>query len=88
MAQRLDIDIDLPGAGAFPVLALREGARERTGIVLATTGSGVDKIDGMAQADALAFDTDMAQELRLQAANPLAARKADRAQMIMLAGTM
>jgi len=30
----------------------------------------------------------MLQELQLQAANPLAARKADRAQMIMLAGTM
>jgi FtsP/CotA-like multicopper oxidase with cupredoxin domain len=88
MAQRLDIEIDLPGAGAFPVLALREGARERTGIILATSGAEVRKIDGMAQADAPAFDTDMAQELRLQAANPLAARKADRARMIMLAGAM
>ena len=27
MAQRLDIEIDLPGAGAFPVLALRGRAR-------------------------------------------------------------
>ena len=88
MAQRLDIEIDLPGAGAFPVLALREGARERTGIILASSGSAVQRIDGMAEADAPAFDTDMAQELRLQAANPLAARKVDRAQMIMLAGAM
>jgi FtsP/CotA-like multicopper oxidase with cupredoxin domain len=48
----------------------------------------VRKIDCMAQADAPAFDTDMAQEMLLQAANPLAARKADRAQMIMLAGAM
>jgi FtsP/CotA-like multicopper oxidase with cupredoxin domain len=88
MAQRLDIEIDLPGAGAFPVLALREGARERTGIILATNGAKVRKIDGMAKAEAPAFDTDMAQELQLQAANPLTARKADRAQMIMLAGAM
>ena len=88
MAQRLDIEIDLPGAGAFPVLALREGARERTGIILASSGAEVQRIDGMAEADAPAFDTDMAQELRLQAANPLAARKVDRAQMIMLAGAM
>jgi FtsP/CotA-like multicopper oxidase with cupredoxin domain len=88
MAQRLDIEIDLPGAGAFPVLALREGARERTGIILATSGAEVRKIDGIAQADAPAFDTDMAQESQLQAANPLAARKADRARMIMLAGAM
>ena len=88
MAQRLDIEIDLPGAGAFPVLALREGARERTGIILASSGAEVRKIDGMSEADAPAFDTDMAQELRLQAANPLAARKPDRSRMIMLAGAM
>ena len=88
MAQRLDIEIDLPGAGAFPVLALREGARERTGIILATNGAEVRKIDGMAQADAPAFDTDMAQELRLQATDPLVARKIDHAQRIMLAGAM
>lgn len=37
MGQRLDIRLELPKeGGAFPVLALREGARERTGIVLAT----------------------------------------------------
>ncbi len=88
MAQRLDIEIDLPGAGAFPVLALREGARERTGIILATSGAKVRKIDGMSEAEASAFDTDMAQELLLQAANPLVARKADRTRMILLAGTM
>lgn len=88
MAQRLDIDIDLAGAGAFPVLALREGAREQTGIILASNGGEVKRIESLAQAEAPAFDTDMAQELRLQAANPLAARKVDRMQMIMLAGSM
>ena len=88
MAQRLDIEIDLPGAGAFPVLAQREGAREQTGIILATSGAEVKRIENMAEGEAPAFDTDMAQELRLQAANPLAARKVDRAQMVMLAGSM
>lgn len=88
MAQRLDIEIDLPGAGAFPVLALREGAREQTGIILASSGAEVKRIEGLAQAEAPAFDPDMAQELRLQAATPLTARKVDRAQMIMLAGSM
>lgn len=39
MAQRLDLEIDLPESGAFPILALREGARERTGLILATTGA-------------------------------------------------
>ena len=88
MAQRLDIEIDLPGDGAFPVLALREGARERTGLILATTGAQVSKIAGMSDADAPAFDTDMAQEILLQAANPLVARPVDRSHMIMLAGAM
>ena len=38
MAQRLDIELDLPkGVQAFPVLALREGAREQAGLILATT---------------------------------------------------
>ncbi len=88
MAQRLDIEIDLAADGAFPVLALREGARERTGLILATTGAKVSKIDAMGEADAPAFDTDMAQEMLLQAANPLAARSVDRTHMIMLAGSM
>jgi FtsP/CotA-like multicopper oxidase with cupredoxin domain len=88
MAQRLDIEIDLPGDGAFPVLALREGARERTGLILATTGAQVSKIAGMSDAESPAFDIDMAQEMLLQAANPLAARPVDRSHMIMLAGSM
>ncbi len=88
MAQRLDIEIDLPGTGAFPVLALREGARERTGLILATTGAEVRKIAGMSDAEAPAFDTDMAQEMGLQAATPLIARPVDRSHMIMLAGSM
>ena len=88
MAQRLDIEIDLPGDGAFPVLALREGARERTGLILATAGAQVSKIDGMGAVEAPAFDIDMAQEMQLQAANPLAARAPDRSHMIMLAGSM
>ena len=78
MAQRLDFEIDLPGSGAFPVLALREGARERTGLILATTGAQVGKIAGISEAAAPAFDIDMAQEMRLQAANPLAPRAVDR----------
>ena len=88
MAQRLDIEIDLPGAGAFPVLALREGALERTGLILATKGAQVSKIAGLSDAKALAFDTDMAQESSLQASRPLAARAVDRTHMIMLAGSM
>jgi FtsP/CotA-like multicopper oxidase with cupredoxin domain len=46
MGQRLDIEIDLPNeSGAWPILALREGARERTGLILATQGAEVRRLD-------------------------------------------
>jgi FtsP/CotA-like multicopper oxidase with cupredoxin domain len=88
MAQRLDIEIDLPGDGAFPILALREGAKERTGLILATAGAAVYRVPGQSEQDHPAFDLDLAQELSLQAAMPLAARAVDRSHMIMLAGAM
>jgi FtsP/CotA-like multicopper oxidase with cupredoxin domain len=89
MAQRLDIEIDLPaGSGTFPILALREGAREQTGIVLATAGAEVPRIAGLAETAAPAFDTGLAQELSLRAANPLAARSASKSHMMMLGGSM
>ena len=93
MAQRLDLEIDLPDAGAFPILALREGARERTGIILATTGAEVRRIDDLAVSESGAFDTDLGQEGMLRAALaeatiPLAPRPVDRSHMIMLGGSM
>jgi FtsP/CotA-like multicopper oxidase with cupredoxin domain len=93
MAQRLDLEIDLPGDGAFPILALREGARERTGIILATSGAVVKKISALGDEDTRAFDTDLAQEVLLKgatatAAEPLARRPVDRAHTIMLGGSM
>ncbi|MBW6494676.1 MAG: multicopper oxidase domain-containing protein [Burkholderiaceae bacterium] len=89
MAQRLDIELDLPpGATAFPVLALREGARERTGIILAAPGATVSKLASLSDAAHPAFDPDLAQESSLRAANPLATRPAERKEMLMLSGSM
>ncbi|WP_334061232.1 multicopper oxidase family protein [Limimaricola cinnabarinus] len=88
MAQRLDIEIDLPAGGAFPICALREGARERTGIVLASSGAQIDKIPGIAPTAAPAFDLDLAQERSLRAIAPLPERAADRRQTVMLGGQM
>ena len=93
MAQRLDLEIDLPQAGAFPILALREGARERTGLILATTGAEVRRIDDLGEAESGAFDIDLGQEgllraARAGAATPLTARPVDRTHMIMLGGAM
>jgi len=88
MAQRLDIEIDLPSGGAFPILALREGAVERTGIVLASKGAQVEKLAATGQQAAPAFDLKLEQEGLLRAMSPLADRPVDRKQMVMLGGQM
>lgn len=89
MGQRLDLELDLPTeGGAWPILALREGARERTGLILATKGAEIPRINPLAETEAPAFDTDLAQESRLAALDPLVERPADRSRMLMLGGTM
>jgi FtsP/CotA-like multicopper oxidase with cupredoxin domain len=67
-ADRLQIDIPAMGS-AFPVLALREGARERTGVILATAGAVVQKIPVVA--DAAAPPLDLALESQFSAGLPL-----------------
>ncbi|AGT11100.1 multicopper oxidase type 2 (plasmid) [Paracoccus aminophilus JCM 7686] len=88
MGQRLDLEIDLPGAGAWPILALREGAREQSGLVLATAGAPVAKLPLLAENPAPAFDTDLAQESRLRAVSGLAPIEGIAPRMVMLGGSM
>jgi FtsP/CotA-like multicopper oxidase with cupredoxin domain len=89
MAQRLDILVDLPpGDGAWPILALREGTVERTGIILATPGAKVAKIAATGDSATPAFDIDLAQESALSAAEALPDRPAARTETLMLEGTM
>ena len=89
MGQRLDIELDLPaGEGAYPVLALREGERERTGIILATPGARVERLADLGEEVAPAFDWDLAQEGGLRAAAPLPQREVTRRADVMLGGTM
>ncbi|SEF10549.1 Multicopper oxidase with three cupredoxin domains (includes cell division protein FtsP and spore coat protein CotA) [Rhizobiales bacterium GAS191] len=85
MAQRLDILIDLPRAGAFPILARLEGDGRQTGIVLATPGGHIPRIDDSAQA---APPVDQSLEARLMAVEPLSPRSADIVQTIALGGGM
>ena len=87
MGQRLDIRLTLPAdGGAFPILALREGAVQRTGIILATPGAAVEKVadTGQAETDAL----DLSLERQLVAVTPLAARAADQTRRMQLTGSM
>lgn len=89
MGQRLDIELELPAeGGAFPVLALREGAMERTGIILATKGAAIDRIAGASDTTHPAFSGDLSQETQFSALVPLADRPVDRADTLMLGGSM
>lgn len=89
MGQRLDIELDLPAAGgAFPILALREGAVDRTGIILTTKGATVAQIAGASDMAHPAFSGDLGQEAQFSALAPLADRAMDRADTLMLGGSM
>lgn len=86
-AQRLDIMIQLPsGDGAFPVLAQREGDRQRTGFILATRAGAVAKFGSLA--DVAAAPVDLSLERRFSAREPLASRSPDITHRIGLTGTM
>jgi FtsP/CotA-like multicopper oxidase with cupredoxin domain len=85
MAQRLDILIDLPGAGAFPILARLDGGSRQTGIVLATADAPVSRI---AESVETAPPVDLSLEARLMAVEPLPPRSADIVQTIALGGGM
>jgi FtsP/CotA-like multicopper oxidase with cupredoxin domain len=86
-AQRVDVILRMPAAGGtFPVLAQREGDRQRTGIILATPDALVTKIAGGAEAPAAPADLSL--EHRLSALHPLAPIKADVTHRIVLTGAM
>src|SRR3546814_8159091 len=64
MAQRIDILVGLPkNAGAWPILAMREGARQQTGIILATASAHVGKLANMADTMAGPLNFDLERRL-------------------------
>jgi len=86
MAQRLDVLIDLPGNGPYPIFAQVEGKRARTGIVLAASGAPVSRL--AAEAGENAPPVDLSLEGRLEAVTPLAQRVPDVTHRVILAGAM
>jgi FtsP/CotA-like multicopper oxidase with cupredoxin domain len=86
MAQRLDLLIDLPGNNAYPIIALVEGKRARTGMILAASGASVPRLPDEAADDAPPVDLSL--ERRLQAASPLALRAPEVTHRVILAGSM
>jgi FtsP/CotA-like multicopper oxidase with cupredoxin domain len=86
IAQRLDVLIDLPGNGAYPIFAQVEGKRARTGIVLAASGAPVSRFAAEVAENALPVDLSL--ERRLEAVTPLAPRAPDVKHRVILAGAM
>jgi FtsP/CotA-like multicopper oxidase with cupredoxin domain len=86
IAQRLDVLIDLPENGAYPILAHVEGKRARTGIVLAASGAPVSRL--AAEAEEIAPPVDLSLEHRLEAVIPLVPRAPDVTHSVILAGAM
>ena len=88
MGQRIDVRVQLPRdlSSSFPILALREGSKERTGIVLRPAGAAVAKLATTADVDAPVLD--LALEAQLRAIAPLASRPADKTFEMALTGDM
>ena len=87
MGQRLDIRIRVPREeAAWPILALREGAPERGGFVLATKRASIARINSVGASASNPLD--LALESRLHAARPLSNQEADLHEAIVLGGDM
>jgi FtsP/CotA-like multicopper oxidase with cupredoxin domain len=87
VAQRLDVRLSLPREpAAWPVLAVLEGDRRQTGIVLAAGRPTIARIADTSGASSPALALDL--ERRLRAAEPLQPRKADRTYVLNLTGDM
>jgi FtsP/CotA-like multicopper oxidase with cupredoxin domain len=87
VAQRLDIRIAIPHVpAAYPVLAILEGERRQTGVILLAGLAAVTRIPEIAPLPSPALTLDL--ERRLRAVEPLEPRKADRIHQIDLTGVM
>ena len=88
MGQRIDVRLQLPAkaARAFPIVALRQGGKERTGFILRPPGGHVTKVAPVGQEGGPVLD--LALEARLKAKVPLAPRPATKTFVTTLLGDM
>jgi len=87
MGQRIDVRLQLPNeARSFPVLALREGEEERTGVILRPSGATVTKVASVGSEAAPVVD--LALESKLRAHNPFDTRGPDKSFDMVLTGGM
>jgi len=87
MGQRLDIVMEIPkDGGSFPVVALREGASQRTGFILATPGAAVSRLATSGDVDGPLLGHDLEQSLR--PLKPTEDRRPDRSYRVTVMGDM
>jgi FtsP/CotA-like multicopper oxidase with cupredoxin domain len=87
VAQRLDVRIRLPREpGTHPILAVLEGERSQSGVILQVGGAAIGRMSTSAQMRSPALTLDLERSLR--AAEPIVPRKADRVHRLNLTGTM
>jgi FtsP/CotA-like multicopper oxidase with cupredoxin domain len=87
VAQRLDIRLTVPRAPvAHPVLAILEGGRNQTGVILKAGRAPIMRVATMASMASPALNLDLERSLR--AVEPLAPRKTDRVHQVTLTGEM
>jgi FtsP/CotA-like multicopper oxidase with cupredoxin domain len=87
IAQRADIVLRMPPDGtAVPILALGEGRRLRTGVILQPPGATVAKIS--ASTSEMGPQVGLEQELQLRASTPLEAKPANCSIPVDLTGNM
>ena len=87
MGQRVDLRLAVPKeGGAFPVLALREGGVQRTGIILASKGAAITKTADAGEAAGPVLS--LSAEMGLVAATPLLVKESNRRFTVDLFGNM
>ena len=87
VAQRLDIRVRIPKTrAAHPVLAILEGERNQSGVILQGGNATVRRLPELATTPTSALTLELEQSLR--AIEPLTPRKADRVHQLNLTGNM
>ena len=87
MGQRVDLRLAVPKeGGAFPVMALREGGVQRTGIILASKGAAITKIADASEVAGPMLS--LTAEMGLIAATPLLVKEPNRRFTVDLFGNM
>lgn len=87
IGNRLDIQVRIPPeGGAFPILALPEGVKQQTGLVLSTAGASIPQLSERTQS--VNPITNNEQELKLRARNALPAHEIAQSLNYILDGNM